>query len=346
MPKEQVHWFIAGEVAAALAEGPWAPAVQAFPEALLLGAVFHDVLFYHRGPGPAGLSQLAAWLHGSRGEDTFALPRLQWRHARRRRAETGAATPAEAALVGVVSHVMADSTLHPLIFYLAGHTNGATAAARSRAVRAHRQLESALDLALCGGLEAVRGRSLLALLSPGARGLGAWLDEVFCLAGLAGIGGLSGPGLRGALVRAWRCFGAMQWLARRPGLSGALFALERRLDGVLPGWAREIMALHYAPQLADHAAWLRGPLTWRHPVTGEVASVRVAELMSLAVARTVALLGELDPTTPGFEAGDEAVEVLAGPGPSLETGLPGVGSERMRFEAGEALPWARVGVTA
>ena len=185
MPKEVVHWTVAARAAELLSAGPFGPALARCPNGLRLGASFHDTLFYLRGEHPAGMRTLPHRLHGSHGEDTFELLRLQAAHLHARRDE-----PLPTAFfVGLASHIFADAAIHPLVFFLTGNYYDPDERKRTGAVRRHRALESLLDMVAAGSFEAVLGQSLRSLVN----GLEGPLSLACPAQGLAGLAELRRP---------------------------------------------------------------------------------------------------------------------------------------------------------
>lgn len=321
MPKEIVHWMVARRAGELLADGPFAPALSRCPNGLLFGAVWHDILFYLRGQHPAGLKALPHRLHGSHGEDSFEILRLQAAHLHEKRSQ-----PLPTAMfVGLASHIFADATLHPLVYFLTGNYYDPDERRRTAAVRRHRALESLLDMVAAGGPEAVEGQSLRAL----ANGLEGPLALAVPPGALAALAGCAPAEAQQGLMDALDTYCLMQALCRMPTLA----RLAHELSGILPDSLREIAALFYAPQLHEQRAAVKGRLEWRNPVTGEVATGTLAGLMEHAARRTAQFCTAQAESlmAHGQLAGQE-------PGPSLDMGLPGVSVSQARYFASVPLP--------
>lgn len=321
MPKEIVHWMVAERAAELLAGGPFAPALKRCPNGLRLGAVYHDALFYLRGDYADGLKHLPHRLHGSRGEDSFDLLRLQAMHMAAHRRD-----PLPTAFfVGLASHIFTDATIHPLVYYLTGNYYDPDERRRTSAVRHHRALESLLDMLAAGGPEAVRGRSLRALV----QGLEGGLDMASPAGALARLAGCGVADARRAREEALETFCSMQNLCRMPVLAGIL----REFSAVMPGALREIAALFYAPQLYDQAGAVSGRLAYRNPASGDGYRGSLAELMELSARRTAFFCAA---QARGLAASGGLAEDV--PGPTLDMGLPGVPVTRARYFAPVPLP--------
>lgn len=321
MPKELVHWKVAGRVAELLAGGPFGPALSRCPHALRLGACFHDSLYYLRGEHPQGMRSLPHRLHGSHGEDTFALLALQAAHVRARGHD-----PAPAAFfVGMVSHIFADAAIHPLVFHLTGNYYDPDPLRRTGAIRRHRALESLMDMVVAGGPEGVLGLSLRAE----AQGLECPLPQAYPVDALAAMAGCDGWAAARAVAESLDAFCSMQALCRMQGLA----RLVRELAPLLPGQLREIAGLFYAPQLWEQRAALTGEIAFRNPASGEERRLSLAALMEEAARATAVFCAAQAQAV--FEAG-----ILREPGlgPSLDMGLPGVPVSRAAHFAAQLVP--------
>lgn len=321
MPKEIVHWMVAERTAELLDGGPYSAALARCPNGLRFGAVFHDALFYLRGEHPAGLKALPHRLHGSHGEDSFELLRLQAAHMHARRDQ-----PLPTAFfVGLASHIFADATLHPLVYYLTGNYYDTDERKRTAAVRRHRALECLLDMLAAGGPDEVRDQSLRELVN----GLEGNLALACPPENLASLAGCDAAAARKGLDEALETYCTMQNLCRMPMLAGLL----RDFSGFMPAGLREIAALFYAPQLYDQAPAVVGRLTYRNPATGDRLQGSLEELMELAARRTAAFCA-------GQVRSIVARGELAGqdPGPTLDMGLPGVPVTQARYFAERLLP--------
>jgi len=321
MPKEIVHWLVAERAAELLSNGPYALALVRCPKGLRLGAVWHDILFYLRGEHPAGLKALPHRLHGSHGEDSFEVLRL---HARHLHAHKEQPLPT-AFFVGLASHIFADATMHPLVYHLTGNYYDADEQRRTGAVRRHRALECLLDMVAAGGPEAVAGQSLRELVT----GLEGPLSLALPPEAVAALAGCAPKAAEQGLAEALDTFCTMQALCRMPTLSRLL----RELSTLLPGSLREIAALFYAPQLFEQSAAVSGRMDYRNPVTGGALCATLAELMERAARRTAEFCTA---QAPAIMARGELGE--AGPGPSLDMGLPGISVAQARFFAARLLP--------
>ena len=311
MPRDITHWLIAADTAALLpADGFYGASARERPALLALGAIFHDALFY-APPSRAGFAWLADRLHGEAGEDSFAPVRGLHRAAGElRAARSPLADDLGAFLVGFVSHLHADATFHPFVFYHSG-LPGPSGRMNSAVSQLHRRLEALIDVHFVGreGLDAWSLARFLDEAGGRARDL-SWIAAR----------ALVDPGEQAALVAtlqaAFARYAGAQAVFRRRGLAQAAHAVRR----LLPDGAREVVALAYAPELVPLLARVAGEVAYRHPVTGVPESVSLARLRRRAATTAAATLARLEATAPDAEP-------LAGEvGPTLVAGLPGAGA--------------------
>jgi hypothetical protein len=320
MPKDLIHFAIAERTAARLQSTRLGALLEAEPRGLLLGAVFHDALFYAALPADTPLERAAHALHGADGEDTFALIRLLANHVRE--SESPLAT---AVLAGAVSHLYADAVMHPLVWHLSGDYYSSDPAGRSMARQRHRALESLLDMVACPAMLG-RARYSLRLMLRRCPGL---LDHGLPVAGLGALAGMTPDAARAALGRAWRTFALFQAAYSAPPLARMAYALRPWL----PRPAAELAALAYAPQLMRQAPAVSGPIRYRHPVTGEARTATLARLMDEAADQAAALCRSLDAAR--FDPGGAGLNEQ---GPSMDAGMPGVSTRRMLHFAAQPFP--------
>lgn len=313
MPKDVTHWLVAGRTRELLRGTGFGLAMERCPNACLLGAVFHDVLFYLTGTHPKSLVLLPDTLHGLNGEDTFAV--LTWQAEG---SDPARATFRASFLAGLATHVMTDALMHPLIFFHTGNYYDRDDAARTNAVRRHRALESLVDIHLAGGLEALSAWSLKRIVT--LAGQEGDLASLFPTARLAEAARIPEPALRQAVQESLKTHTLMQSLYT----VGPLAWLVHELSPLLPNKLRELAALFYAPQLLEHLPAIAGRIAYLHPVSGEPCSAELRELVERAAAESARLLRQIEPAMLG-----RARLAFPGPGPSLNTGMPGVPAEAM-----------------
>jgi len=143
MPKEITHWHIGIE---SLKSSPTLFSMlqshEEYQAAFLLGAITHDSGYY-ADIVIRGADEVAEFLHGKDGEDTYSIVRglilsgLNDTH--------GVDNIKIFFALGLLSHIILDSVLHPLIYYLTGDYYSHSKSNRKKARTAHRNSESILD---------------------------------------------------------------------------------------------------------------------------------------------------------------------------------------------------------
>ena len=321
MPKDLIHFKVAMMTADRLDDTRFAPCLRRERTGLLLGAVFHDGLFYAATRSSRPLAPLADRLHGAHGEDTFALLRLQAGHA----ASAPNRDLAAALLAGMASHLFADVAMHPLVWHLSGHYYADAPREMTLARQHHRALESLMDMVACPEMLGSASFSLRRLL----RAAGPNLFDALPVDGLAEMAGVDAHAARTGLRAALAVHARLQ--AAYPSTLAA--RLLHALMPVLPNAAREIATLFYAPQLMAQADRLRGAIRYRHPVTGEEAAATLDELMARAADQAAELCRQLEAAV-FLDAPPE----LPDNGPSLDAGLAGTPAAAMRHFADHPFP--------
>ncbi|QJB58116.1 zinc dependent phospholipase C family protein [Pseudodesulfovibrio sp. zrk46] len=320
MPKDLIHFTIAEKTAARLKDTRFAHCFSKL-HALLLGSVFHDALFYAAMPKTMPLEKLAHALHGSEAQDTFELLRMQARHAAQAKDKT---LPA-ALLVGMASHIFADVTMHPLVWYFTGDYYADDATAKSMSRQHHRALESLMDMVACPGKLGRSNYRLQVLL----RRCPDLITKGLPVANLARAAKVNTEDAQNGIATAWRIYASFQALYPRPMLARILYSLRRSLPRV----GAELAMLFYAPQLLRQADRLRGEISFTHPVTGAKRKASLDTLMNEAADHAAALCRNLEATV--F---DNAPLQLDRPGPSMDTGLVGISTKGMRHFAEPPFP--------
>jgi hypothetical protein len=298
MPKEFTHWVVAAEAMGLAAErGVFSPASPRERAAVLFGAVAPDLLFYYLAGSAAGEFRRASRaLHGDGGADSLAPLRRRPDDPRADRVWS------EPFAFGWLSHVAADVSFHPLVWYSAGP-----------ALADHFAFESTLDLHFMARGEGrsdrerlpIRLRELKAALAE------AWPDFAVFVDGFIFSGA---PHERGEFGRCLSRALAIQALFHSPAAGLAAGLLSRLVPGLRP-----FVSAFYSPRFRRLAAAFRGRLDYRHPVSGEESSATVDELVGRAARKTLEL----------WEA--RAKRSLPAPGPSLDSGLPADHDQTRRF---------------
>lgn len=281
MPKEVTHWLIARQTAAALRGSPLGEPLEAFPNCLLLGAVVHDAPFYVRARlWKHVMSDFADALHG-RGHDPFAVIGSLAQAA----AQTRHAGPLRALLIGMLTHIAADSCFNPLVYHATGNYYDPDPVKRSIAVQLHRSFETALDVYLAGTRASVATYSLKHYIRCCEVQVSKILQEAFAPA----AGDLTFPNLPDALLHCLRVFSRMQTMYAAPVPTRIL----ELLYPLLPAGGREIAALFYLPRWVRQAPGLHGPKSFPDP-EGRSVTYSILELYRRSIALSLELCREME----------------------------------------------------
>lgn len=321
MPNTLTHFLAAERVAERLGGTLFEPAINDRPEWLRIGAIFPDALFYLPEADPdADLKDLASPIHGEEGQDTFLI--LKGLAAAYPQAK--AQNALLSFLVGLAGHILADATMHPLIFYLSGNMALVDGREKSLVTRAHRVLETTIDLYFLGGPQGLKRTLLHEYLARAQRD---WTEMIGLISGIMGGDELKdrlGP----ALSRSFERFGRAERHFTNPAFARGMHLLR----GLMPDSIKEVAALCYAPRLTGFFDRLSGELDYQDPVDGSSQRATLADLLEKAVARAADFCRRMEPyLESGRELPDEWI------GPSLDSGRVGVPMKAMVHLAPEPI---------
>jgi hypothetical protein len=245
----------------------------------------------------AGLQNVSARLHGRNGEHTSALVFRMLSYIKQHKT-----TEQDRAFVyGYLTHCAADIVFHPAVWYFAGHPDSADARYR------HFRFETWLDQHLHRRPYQVMPRSRT-------------------------VRGLSFPQILSDYLAIDRPYPTTERAVRRQLAASVLFRTQSiytlvRAAGFIPQM-REFRGLFYAD--VRRSTYTEN-LSYRHPVTGEEHSLRVHDLLSQSVMLSRKLIVCAHAYIENSITKRAAEHILSGQ--SLETGLVGVGIQRMRYFA-------------
>lgn len=321
MPKELIHFTIAELTARRLTKTAFGPCLKAAADAMLLGSVAHDALFYAVTPGGKPLEKLSHKLHGADGQDTHTLIRMQTELA----ASSDEKNLPAAVLVGLASHLCADIVMHPMVWHFTGNYYGDDPVERSKSRQRHRAMESLMDMVACRNMIGRARYSLRRML----RRTPDLLETGLPVARLAEMASMHTEAAKAQLGTAWSIFAMFQAAFTVRPLSSVLYAARPWL----PRSMAEITTLFYAPQLMKQAPMLSGLINYAHPVTGDTMQHSLQDLMNTAADRASDLCGRLENTV--FHG---APLELPETGPSLDSGMNGVPTTAMHHFAAPPFP--------
>jgi hypothetical protein len=149
MPREILHWQLVDEVIL-----PWlrnwctlngysAKTGLVAENVALIGSMIHDVPYFSPTK-PPNFEIVAERLHGTNGEDTATPLRLAGKDANQS-ADRTVRLILTALVLGMTSHLVLDSSVHPLVFGITGNYYDQNLAARGKARHDHYVFEGYID---------------------------------------------------------------------------------------------------------------------------------------------------------------------------------------------------------
>lgn len=177
MPKEFTHWTLAELGYRAMPDSSLKGVIEENKALYELGAVCFDSPYYTTGPAKPVWVDIATRLHFTESGNSFTpLVRLL---------EIGQSIGDNrvwALLAGCVSHIIADSRFHPLVYTVTGDLNDPDPNRKRAAEIGHRRFEAALDLYILETVEVDLGNPKAALFpfNPSDRKkITAWLAGLY-----------------------------------------------------------------------------------------------------------------------------------------------------------------------
>ncbi|MCB0318489.1 MAG: zinc dependent phospholipase C family protein, partial [Bdellovibrionales bacterium] len=141
MPAEIVHWEILNSICSAENTNPNAKKILLeFPECAALGALGHDAPYFFNAGTSAATSKSCSFLHGAFGDDPLVFLYHALTIAKEKKLK-----PAEAFVLGMITHYAADSCFHPLVYYLTGNYYSSDIEEQKLVKTRHRRFEVFLD---------------------------------------------------------------------------------------------------------------------------------------------------------------------------------------------------------
>ncbi len=300
MPKEVTHWKIANEVRDQLPQGAIAKSVNAFPNVYLLGAVFHDCLYYSSDPYILS-TKLPDFLHGAHEEDTFSV--ITSLIDMYRTANGEGRDIILSFLAGVASHIFVDVNFHPFIYHYTGNYYDEDLQKREVATKQHRMIESLLDQHFDANAHSNKIYNLKQIFVDGVADLekAVTSNVDFEKHDMS----LKFDTIKGAYnnFRLARSIYTKKWLVKSLSIFGKF----------LPKNIQEVLGLSYFNLSYEAPINFSDNFQYNHPVTNAEISTSIHKLTQTAIAEGVAFLSVVETVLDSGELKDT--------GPSLETGL-------------------------
>jgi hypothetical protein len=275
MPKEIAHWYLADRVKSFLPEDSvFFEPVHACENLFFLGAVAPDIPFYYlAGPGSARIRAAAEPFH--RPDAGALIPVFSFFEQMQK---SGMDARALSLGAGILCHILADTTFHPLVYYYSGMPRvhpGATAR--------HRQFETALDLYFLHQPDGDIRTSLYRILSQtevAPKTLISYLGMLFALEKPGDVTGL------GYAVRSHAFY---QALFRNTGAYRILSRLSKGRHRVL----EKTLSLFYPDDQKENASFFDTGFQYRDPDTGRECSAEIPDLVLKTETSALGLLARV-----------------------------------------------------
>ncbi|WP_428912152.1 zinc dependent phospholipase C family protein [Niallia sp. Krafla_26] len=313
MPKEVTHFLIAEKVCEELDKSPfWKPYLKN-KNLILLGSIFQDSLYYLPDDYSEEIVKLPDVFHGANGEDTFLLIKellmknvinLEDSHI-------------ISFIIGMITHICADSTVHPVVYYYTGNYYDKDPEKKSKAVTYHRKIEGLFDVYFCEGYQLINQYSIQKLLDTGVNNRdffgkiskGITINE-------------ESEHVAEAILKAYERFGNVQKYFNHPLIRNILpFA-----DKLVSKKYRELFGLFYSSDLKKHLHNVSGPINYQNPLTGEEYDSTLNELFSTSVKESIKICKLLEDILTQRSSVEEIPY-----GPSLELGQPHCYVDNMQY---------------
>jgi hypothetical protein len=286
VPKELTHWHIASASVQRIVPGQLGSMISRNPALFYIGAIAHDIAFYDLSkPSDVSIERIANQLHGVDGENTL-LPLIEIMETALCKNER---EPLLVFLLGMLTHFIADSTFHPMVYYMSGNYFAETLEDREKAVFRHRLLETAIDLWLETVDPLVYPVNLIHLWrEAGDRGQGALQLLIEYYTHCKDKDDKMNINIQAHFKTAWRNHRFLQ-TAFRCSTPRRLITLYRLFGH--PSAEKE-EALFYHQQL--NLSFFDSELQWFHPVTGEPHQMAIGQLFNAAVEKVICLLNQFE----------------------------------------------------
>ncbi|MDC8832501.1 zinc dependent phospholipase C family protein [Alteromonas gilva] len=313
MPKEVVHWKVAEKVYKSLIDKPkLKEQLEKQYNTYLLGAVFHDALYYYSGEN-SNFTKIPDALHSSEKEDSFNLVRA-FLDPNNYSCQT-VSSAGLAFCIGFASHIFTDKNFHPMIYFFTGDYYSENKQTKLGAVLKHRELESKLDLHVESSAHLKSTYDLNIMVEKGLSELESTMKDTIKLHGY-------NLDLKFSDINS--CYKNYA-LARKIYTSKLASKALSFLCPILPKSVEDVLSLSYFKDSFNFPLDFKTQLAYQNPVTGDICRDSVEQLLENSVNETLQFLDYFL---------ESEMEVKTGP--SLETGIPNTMVSQMKYFHPEA----------
>lgn len=313
MPKEYCHWVMAEKIREVLPPSSLRNIILENRNLYRIGAVIPDSPLYRiRGKKKKEFHRVAQNLHGHHGENTLSfIPYTA-------RVYDGRMNPQIwAFLLGMVTHIAADSQFHPLVFYFCGNQHSHNPQISEGAVYRHRRFETDLDFFYKQNFPLPHADKVDVLIKNIEMNQRKFLNLVHSIY------------FHNSPVDVNEISRTLNWhrFLQKIFYSKIFFNFFKILNQFPFLHLDDFLALFYFPQKEIPVHFYQKLIKYRHPVTGEqkAESIQTIEARVVEKAREIFSIIDHSLTTKHPE-----IDLGRLKGPSLSTGLENSSSEEMK----------------
>ncbi len=308
MPKEITHWILAEKVYRHLDDAsPLKKIIVSHKNLYMAGAVIADTPFY------SGVYEKSGGVTEQSGQKFHDNPLNSYEPLTRVVAHYAPEIPEDvlSLLLGIVSHIHADSSFHPLVYYLSGFN---TPDKKKKASTIHHTLEAFLDIYYIERFQLQNKgffSEVLNNIEMEERRFMSILSHLFSI----------------EQTRIKKAVKIHSLIQKR--FDENIVKILLRLLNAIPGADLEFYLSSFYPlRRPESDSMFRYPFYYRHPVTGEEFRHSVKDLEKKMIQETLKVFGFIES---GMEKNAVAEAFFQLKGPNLYTGMVGAGKAEMRY---------------
>lgn len=276
MPKEVTHFMIIDAVSTQLKRDPFWYSLKEFKNELYLGSIFPDVFYFFKEKKRGELTLFPDFLHGSQGEDTLMIVKNTLKDIKHFDPHDKHHMQKVAFLIGVVSHIFADSLFHPFVYYHTGHYYSDDETIRVKAIKEHRRIESLMDILFAQNRKKIRSYQISNMLNTSHHLLHLF-DQV-----LKNMFKTYHHTYPLKLMDSYKRFHRIRKIYTCPIFQPILSFLDRYGSNK----TKMITSLGYPNNLKNYTFSLTKKIGYQNPLTGETQEHSLQELMDLVINET------------------------------------------------------------
>lgn len=309
LPKDITHWIIAEEIYENLENEEIKKIIARYKDLYYIGAISFDIPFFAVGKDSKKRNAISDSLHKNSSYSTLA------KILGEKEVVSGAAL---AFLLGTISHIIVDSSFHPLIFYYTGDYHDKDNTKRKLAITKHREFESKLDLYFRNKIKLKNHY----LMTNSYKNKKISKDELNSLLSreYAVFERLHNDEISSML----KSYMSFQYLFS----SKVLYYTLKLINKFSKQDLSETIALFYPKKDCIDYSFYENNISYKHPVTGEDYNESILDIKERAVERSVSIFSLFanDGTRENLINVLKEIEI-----PNLDTDMVGVTSNEMKY---------------